>query len=215
MKVLVIGQESSLSELSERLGTSFTYTLTFLIDQSTNLNDFDFIFDFSIQEFPDNYELYVDLSSTYVFLNTVQLSLSELGFTFGSRPSHIFGFNGLPTFVKRPILEVSRFPDSNTTLPSSLGLEYEIVQDRVGMVSPRIILMIINEAYNTVQEGTASKEDVDQGMKLGTNYPFGPFEWTSKIGISNVYETLEAIYDDTKDERYKISHLLKQEYLNQ
>lgn len=214
MKVLVVGQENSLNELSERLGTGFKYTLASSIDEPIDLNDFDFIFDFSIQEFPDNYELYVDLPNTQVFLNTVQLSLSELGFTFGQKPNHIFGFNGLPTFVNRSTLEVSRFPGLTTTLPSSLGLEYEIVQDRVGMVTPRIILMIINEAYNTVQEGTASKKDIDQGMKLGTNYPFGPFEWANKIGIANVYETLEAIYDDTKDERYKISHLLKQEYLS-
>ena len=81
------------------------------------------------------------------------------------------------------------------------------------MVTPRIIFMIINEAYYTVQEGTATREDIDQGMKLGTNYPFGPFEWAEKIGLDNVYETLEAIYEDTKEERYKICPLLKREYL--
>ena len=74
--------------------------------------------------------------------------------------------------------------------------------------------MIINEAFYTVQEGTASKEDIDQGMRLGTNYPFGPFEWAQKIGIADVYETLEAIYEDTKEERYKICPLLKKAYLS-
>jgi 3-hydroxybutyryl-CoA dehydrogenase len=73
--------------------------------------------------------------------------------------------------------------------------------------------MIINEAYYTVQEGTAEREDIDLGMKLGTNYPHGPFEWCAKIGIQNVYELLEAVYDDTKEERYKICPRLKKDYL--
>jgi 3-hydroxybutyryl-CoA dehydrogenase len=73
--------------------------------------------------------------------------------------------------------------------------------------------MIINEAYYTVQEGTACRTDIDLGMKLGTAYPKGPFEWSEEIGIDHVYETLEALYQDTKDERYKICPLLKTEYL--
>lgn len=73
--------------------------------------------------------------------------------------------------------------------------------------------MIINEAYFTVQEGTASKTDIDLGMKLGTAYPKGPFEWCEEIGIANVYETLAALYEDTGDERYKICPMLKTEYL--
>jgi 3-hydroxybutyryl-CoA dehydrogenase len=73
--------------------------------------------------------------------------------------------------------------------------------------------MIINEACYTLQEGTASMQDIDISMKLGTNYPFGPFEWADKIGIKHVYETLKAVYDDTHDERYKICPMLKTIYL--
>ncbi|NOS93153.1 MAG: 3-hydroxyacyl-CoA dehydrogenase, partial [Cyclobacteriaceae bacterium] len=49
--------------------------------------------------------------------------------------------------------------------------------------------------------------------KLGTNYPYGPFEWCNKIGIENVYHLLNTVYHDTHDERYKICALLKREYL--
>ena len=94
-----------------------------------------------------------------------------------------------------------------------MNIDATIVQDRVGLVTPRIIAMIINEAYFTVMEGTASRADIDTGMKLGTNYPMGPFEWAGKWGIGNIYELLESLYNDTKDERYKICPLLKQEYL--
>jgi 3-hydroxybutyryl-CoA dehydrogenase len=73
--------------------------------------------------------------------------------------------------------------------------------------------MIINEAFYTVQEGTATRQDIDLAMKLGTNYPYGPFEWCERIGIRHVYELLQAMYDDTRDERYKVCPLLKKEYL--
>jgi 3-hydroxybutyryl-CoA dehydrogenase len=94
-----------------------------------------------------------------------------------------------------------------------LGTEYLLVEDRVGLVTPRIVCMIINEACYTLQEGTATVRDIDLGMKLGTNYPLGPFEWANKIGAKNVYETLQAVYEDTKDERYKICPLLKTRYM--
>jgi 3-hydroxybutyryl-CoA dehydrogenase len=87
------------------------------------------------------------------------------------------------------------------------------VNSRVGLITPRVVCMIINEAFYTVQEGTATEGDIDQAMKLGTNYPMGPFEWCDKIGLADVYETLEALYQDTHDERYKICSLLKQRYL--
>jgi 3-hydroxybutyryl-CoA dehydrogenase len=73
--------------------------------------------------------------------------------------------------------------------------------------------MIINEAYYTVQEGTASKKDIDTAMKLGTNYPKGPFEFSIEFGLKQVYLLLEALHQDTHDERYKICSLLKTEYL--
>lgn len=82
------------------------------------------------------------------------------------------------------------------------------------MVTPRILMMIINEAYYTVQEGTAGKLDIDTAMKLGTAYPHGPFEWLQQIGIRDVYEVLDALYQDTREERYKICPLLKTEYLH-
>jgi 3-hydroxybutyryl-CoA dehydrogenase len=81
------------------------------------------------------------------------------------------------------------------------------------MVTPRVICMIINEACYTLQEGTASLVDIDTSMKLGTNYPLGPFEWADKIGIQHVYQILDSVYNDTKDERYKICSLLKTHYL--
>ena len=90
----------------------------------------------------------------------------------------------------------------------------EWVGSRVGLVTPRILCMIINEAFYTLQEGTANRRDIDAAMKLGTNYPLGPFEWCDMIGIDKVYRLLESVYADTKEERYKICPLLKTTYLH-
>ena len=100
-------------------------------------------------------------------------------------------------------------------LCKQLKTDFVVVDDKVGLVTPRVIAMIINEAYYTNEEGTAERDDIDLAMKLGTNYPIGPFEWCKRIGVANVYEILLAIYEDTNDERYKICPALKKEYLEE
>lgn len=174
------------------------------------------VFDFIIDQEPHQFEIFCD-HSVKVFLNTCQISLGELVHTVGNRlSSRIFGFNGLPTFLIRDVLEVSLWNlDDEPELKricDELKTDFLLVDDRVGLVTPRVISMIINEAYYVLQDGTATREDIDLAMKLGTNYPYGPFEWCQRIGIKHIYELIEALYDDTKDERYKICPLLKKEY---
>ena len=178
----------------------------------------DVIFDFIIDRHPEQMEVYRDHPKVIAFLNTPKTSLLKLVADFpGQISCTLFGFNGLPTFLNREIVEATVWRDQDKeklqTICRQLQTKYLVVDDRVGMVTPRVIFMIINEAYYTFHEGTASREDIDHGMKLGTNYPFGPFEWSEKVGLNHVYELLSAVYEDTKDERYKICPLLKKEYL--
>jgi len=217
MNVLVVGKDESILEFKQK----FNYKHK-IIGVSTHdfndetLNGVDIVFDFILEEEPDAYDLF-DKEGLPLFMNSIKTSLKEFAFLYGSKKCSLFGFNGLPTFVNRGSLELSVLNEDDGGSVSSLmvqmNTEFYLVEDRVGMVSPRIICMIINEAFYTVQEGTASREDIDLGMKLGTAYPYGPFEWSEKIGITNVYEVLEALYDDTKNERYKICPLLKKEYM--
>ena len=65
-------------------------------------------------------------------------------------------------------------------LAEKLDFPLERCGDRVGMVTPRVMAMIINEAYFTVQEGTATKSDIDLGMQLGTNY-LGHFDLRAQL----------------------------------
>lgn len=217
MKILLIGEQRNFDEFREKFGEQ---EYTFVQDSSLDpayLTSQEIVFDFIIEENPDNLDLYKNRSSLPVFVNAVKLSLSEMAFYNGDIHCNLYGFNGFHTFVNRDMLEVSTLNADDHSLKKiceALNTDFRIVDDRVGMVTPRIVAMIINEAYYTLMEGTATKEDIDKGMKLGTAYPYGPFEWCDLIGLNDVYELLEALYDDTKDERYKICPLMKKEYLS-
>ena len=148
-----------------------------------------------------------------IHLSLIEMMSYEAGYTAGLR----FGFCGLPTLLNRPLLEVSLYDEADreqlAEACAALGTDYRVVADRVGLVTPRVICQIINEACFTVQEGTATMADVDLGMKLGTNYPHGPFSWANAIGVERVYAVLEALWQDTHDERYKVCPLLKRQAL--
>lgn len=218
MYILVIGEAHHEDECKEKFGPNHTYHRVGRHQEAKNIfSDCDVIFDFIIDESPEQMEVYHNYPAV-AFLNSTKINLLELVTAFaGSLQCTLYGFNGLPTFLNRDILEVALLNSKNSEelerVCNELHTRYLVIDDRVGMVTPRIICMIINEAYFTFQEGTATKEDIDMGMKLGTNYPFGPFEWCERIGIKHVYELLDAVYEDTKDERYKICPLMKKDYL--
>ena len=219
MKVLVIGENERVDELTARLtGRSGIEVERSDGDTDEDFEFYDVIFDLNFDDDPSNMPLYGALRDKTVFVSAVKLSLAEAIYTTGTKVKcRLFGINALPTFIPQSKWEVSmyrRFETPELTkVMDLLGIDYLPIEDRVSMVKPRIIFMIINEACYTLQEGTATIEDIDMAMKLGTNYPFGPFEWCDKIGVTSVFETLAAIYEDTKDERYKICPLLKTKYL--
>jgi 3-hydroxybutyryl-CoA dehydrogenase len=219
MRILIIGEEINRKELQLKFGSGHEYS--FLEDYSVAekfLANSDLIFDFIMDEEPEEFEIYIN-NKAKVFINTAKISLGELTHLAGNQKieSVVFGFNGLPSLLNRSIFEVSLWSKNDESklkeICKALKTEYLVVDDRIGMVTPRVLCMIINEAFYAVQEGTATRADIDIAMKSGTNYPYGPFEWCIRIGIRHVYELLEALYNDTKDERYKICPLLKKEYL--
>ncbi|MHA6248659.1 3-hydroxyacyl-CoA dehydrogenase family protein [Pontibacter sp. CAU 1760] len=199
----------------EHAGPSFTF-LSHLSLQDEQLRATDVVFDFLLHRQPERLTQYAP--GQVVFCHAVTIQLAALVKEAGLQdPCTLIGFNGLPTLFNRPVLEVSLLDQEHELqlkeVCDALGTAYLLVADRVGMVTPRMVCMIINEACYTLQEQTASVADIDAGMKLGTNYPKGPFEWANQIGVDKVYEVLQAVYEDTRDERYKICPLLKTKYL--
>lgn len=76
-----------------------------------------------------------------------------------------------------------------------------------GFVFPRTIVQIINEAYFALDEGVASKEDINRAMKFGVNYPKGPFEWSEGRELF-VKTLLKELLEKTGDQRYLASKSL-------
>ncbi len=217
MEILVIGSEPDLLECRQKFGGNHKYQVhSNPSDAKLNFHDRLIVFDFLIGSQPQQIRIYREFYGT-VFLDASKLFLTELISASGITAS-AFGFCGMPTFVNRKILEVTQPVETNQQalekICTPLNTPFALVKDQVGMVTPRVIGMIINEAYSAVQEGIASRADIDLAMKLGTNYPYGPFEWAARIGVKNVWALLKAVYLHTKDERYRVCSLLEEEAKN-
>jgi 3-hydroxybutyryl-CoA dehydrogenase len=129
----------------------------------------------------------------------------------------LVGIAALPTFIDKSLVEVA--PTIYTPMETlevvsrfflTIGKEIEIVQDRIGMVLPRILCQVINEAAFAINEDIAAPDDIDKALTLGMHFPRGPIEWAEQIGLDQVYAVLTALHTDLQDERYRIAPILKQ-----
>ena len=212
MRIGITGTSKATTELKEKLSSA--HQIIHVKNNQKEELDVLFVMDYTWDE---TVKFYIN-QNTPVIVNAVEQTLEQQVLASNiKQEKNLFGMNLLPTFVDRSLAEMTQLKNDGVsemeTIMNDLGWQVKWVESRVGMVTPRVVFMIINEAFFTVQEGTASREDIDTGMKLGTAYPKGPFEWMNEVGIENVYQSLEAIYNDTKDGRYKICPLLKKEYL--
>ncbi len=90
-----------------------------------------------------------------------------------------------------------------------LGKETARVKDEPGLIFPRILSLIINEAVRSLDEGVAVAEEIDVALQLGTNYPLGPLRWADQVGLDEVLTVLEGLQRETGDDRYRPSPLLR------
>jgi 3-hydroxybutyryl-CoA dehydrogenase len=165
--------------------------------------DADAYFDFCYEEegwaFPN-------IKSIPVFVNAVYKTSHEL-------PANAIRMNAWNSFLNRPIWEIASSDEAMNQraliILDKLGRKGIVVPDEPGLIAVRIIAMIINEAYFALEENVSTKKEMDIAMKLGTNYPYGPFEWAGLIGLFKVAKLLETLY--LKDDRYAMAPALLQE----
>ncbi|MDP4258213.1 MAG: 3-hydroxyacyl-CoA dehydrogenase family protein [Bacteroidota bacterium] len=105
--------------------------------------------------------------------------------------------NGWPGFLTGNLWELAAADETTGAcvrdLLTAAGQSCRMVPDIPGMIGARILCSLINEAYYTLQDQVSTREEIDTAMKLGTNYPLGPFEWGSKIGLPAIYELLQTL----------------------
>jgi 3-hydroxybutyryl-CoA dehydrogenase len=127
----------------------------------------------------------------------------------------IFGFDGLfaaqgkvLTLVAPPNPTDAARAKAEAFL-SSIGLRAEWMGDGAGLVLPRVMSMLANEAAFALAEGTADESTIDLAMKLGANYPIGPLAWLRQVGAPKVLRVLEHLRAVFAEERYRVAPLLR------
>jgi 3-hydroxybutyryl-CoA dehydrogenase len=148
--------------------------------------------------------------------NTSSLSITELAASVSS-PVRFIGlhfFNPVPVMGLIEVIRGLQTSDATHTLAlelaQRLGKTAITAGNRPGFVVNRILVPMINEAILVFQEGLASAEDIDAGMRLGCNQPIGPLALADLIGLDTLLAIMQAFYDGFNDSKYRPAPLLKE-----
>ncbi|MCS7073685.1 MAG: 3-hydroxyacyl-CoA dehydrogenase family protein [Bacteroidia bacterium] len=229
--ILVLGTEAELQAFKRSPLSVLPISTVVLDDTVSNLPSYSSPFDWIINLSPDS-SFYNYPESDLIF-EAIENYLAEKGILFCQSvihhlqmqypyfedyvsPDRIFGLNLLPTFAERSLLEIAKFRDTTETISEILRanqISFAFVEDSPGLVAARTVSMIINEAAFLLLEKAATPEDIDSAMKLGTNYPYGPIEWSKKIGLANIYAILKSL-ESYSGARIQICPLLAEKAIN-
>lgn len=150
-----------------------------------------------------------------IISSSVTVTVSEQS-TWVGKPERLVGIGALPSLLEGQLIELARSSLTNEQamdrarkFVTALGKDAVIVSDSVGLVMPRILCMLANEAYFAMMEGVAEGDAIDTAMKLGTNHPSGPVERARRIGVGQVFAVLSAMYKHFGEDRYRVAPLLR------
>jgi 3-hydroxybutyryl-CoA dehydrogenase len=147
--------------------------------------------------------------------NTSSISLTQLGATTG-RAANVIGMHFMNPPAVLQLVEIVRgLATSEQTyetaraLAERMGKVTILAKDYAGFIVNRILLPMINEAIYAVYEGVGSVDDIDRGMKLGTNQPMGPLALADLIGLDTCLAILERLHTSLGEDKYRPCPLLR------
>jgi len=195
-----------------------------LISTANNVEDAIRDADLIIEAVPEELEMKLELFTIFdkfaktgaIFAsNTSSLSMTDFTDVTLSRDRCIgmHFFNPVP---KMKLIELVRTPHTSDATVATcrevagrMGKEVVVVNEAPGFITTRINALIGNEAFNMLEAGIASPEDIDKALKLGLNHPMGPFELVDLVGLDVRLNILEYLHR-TLGEKYRPNSLLRQ-----
>ncbi|ANA41044.1 3-hydroxybutyryl-CoA dehydrogenase [Geobacter anodireducens] len=153
-------------------------------------------------------------ASAYLATNTSSIPITKIA-AVTKRPEKVIGMHFMNPVPVMKLVEIIR---GHATSDETFGVTFELVaklekeiavsQDYPGFIVNRILMPMINEAVFALYEGIATAEDIDKGMKLGTNQPMGPLTLADFIGLDTCLAIMNVLYDGFKDPKYRPCPLL-------
>jgi 3-hydroxybutyryl-CoA dehydrogenase len=151
--------------------------------------------------------------------NTSSISITELA-SVTKRPDRFIGIHFMNPVPLMKLVEVIAGQLTSTESLDRVSTMIQLIektmiksQDFPGFIVNRILMPMINEAVYALYEGVGTKEDIDRGMKLGTNQPMGPLELADFIGLDTCLAIMEVLHHGLGDSKYRPCPLLRN-YVN-
>jgi len=147
--------------------------------------------------------------------NTSTLSVTDMAVKT-SRPDRVCGVH---FFNPAPMMKLVEIIETIVTDPSTIdevrefaetcGKSPVLVKDRAGFIVNALLFPYLNNAIRMLENGTASRDDIDAAMKGGANFPMGPFALLDLVGLDTSLSILDALYEEFRDPNYAAAPLLR------
>ncbi|MEH7115002.1 3-hydroxyacyl-CoA dehydrogenase [Neobacillus niacini] len=191
---------------------------------SSNLKETATLADLIIEAVPEKeeikravYEAIEEAAPSHCFFatNTSTMSPTEIG-SYGKRPEKTIAMHFFNPVHKMPLIEIIRGLETSdeTTevikeVAQKMGKEIVVINEFPGFVTSRISALVGNEAFYMLQEGLGTPQEIDKAIKLGLNYPMGPFELGDLVGLDTRLNNLRYLHEKL-GEKYRPAPLLEQ-----
>ncbi|WP_303647781.1 3-hydroxyacyl-CoA dehydrogenase family protein [Haloarchaeobius amylolyticus] len=184
-----------------------------------DLADCQAVVEAALEDMDVKQDIFADLEDVvddeaFIATNTSTLSITTIASAIDSeeRVVGLHFMNPVPVMQGVEVVYGEKTSDEALSLAhdlaEALGKETWESDDKPGFVANRILMPWINEGIRAFDEGVATKEDIDKGMKLGTNVPMGPLQLADHIGLDICLHATETLHEELGD-RYKPAYLLK------
>jgi 3-hydroxybutyryl-CoA dehydrogenase len=147
--------------------------------------------------------------------NTSTMSPTEIG-SYTKRPDRVIAMHFFNPVHKMPLVEIIKGLETSDETAEAIrraaeqmGKETVIINEFPGFVTSRISALVGNEAFYMLQEGVGTPEEIDKAIKLGLNYPMGPFELGDLVGLDTRLNNLNYLHSKL-GEKYRPAPLLEQ-----